>query len=100
MEPALTRRAFVGRLIGPTLLVLSAACTGQVPASPTSPPTLAPASVAPTPAAGAATGGKSGSPLPSFIPSQAVKADLPPPVSGVDAGYLAYPRNPAPSVTD
>ncbi|MBV9582626.1 MAG: extracellular solute-binding protein [Chloroflexi bacterium] len=38
--------------------------------------------------------------LPTYIPSQAVKPDLPPPLAGVDAGYLSYPQNPPASVTD
>jgi putative aldouronate transport system substrate-binding protein len=96
---AISRRAFVGRIVGPTVLLLTAACSSQAPVQ-TSSPTAAPAAAASTPPAATAAQTRAGSPLPTFIASQAVKADLPPPVPGVDAGYLAYPRSPAPSVTD
>jgi putative aldouronate transport system substrate-binding protein len=44
----------------------------------------------PTSAAGAGSPVK----LPSYIPLQAAKADLPSPMPGVDPGYLTYPANP------
>jgi putative aldouronate transport system substrate-binding protein len=112
---ALTRRGLVQRVIGSTVLVLVAACSAPAPAlapgptqaqpaptqapAPTAAATLA-ATSAPAAAKPAATPMTSGKVLPTFSGSQAVKPDLPPPLPGVDAGYLSYPRNPIASVTD
>jgi putative aldouronate transport system substrate-binding protein len=65
----------IGAVVGVPLL--QAAC---VPAPP--PPSATPTAVA------------SAARLPSYIPLQSAKADLPPPLPGVDPGYLTYPSRP------
>jgi putative aldouronate transport system substrate-binding protein len=75
--------------MGSSLVMLAAACS-------------APASLPLVNRSGAATSAPTASAskvLPTHIESQAAKPDLPPLASGVDAGYLSYPRNPSSSVT-
>jgi putative aldouronate transport system substrate-binding protein len=104
----LTRRGFVRQVIGGGAMVLLAACSAPAPTSTSSGTTAGAAQggagTGATPAVGAtnagAAAGGAGSALPSSIPARAATPDLPPPVAGVDAGYLAYPRNPIASVGD
>jgi putative aldouronate transport system substrate-binding protein len=87
----MSRRTCLRYIFGGGTLLLLAACT---PAAP--PPPSTPAGAGKPTAAGAATGLV----LPSFIPSQTTKPDLPAPMDGVDAGFLSYPRTPVASVSD
>ena len=85
------RRSFV-RLSAATVAGLVAvpsllsACTPVAPTAPSGAPA----------AAGKPTGVK----LPTYIPSQAVKADVPGTAEGVDPGYLKFPETQAKTVTE
>ncbi|MBV9597984.1 MAG: extracellular solute-binding protein [Chloroflexi bacterium] len=104
---AITRRGLIRCVLGSGVVALAAACSAPVaaPAPTQQQPTMAVATSASvatsptaTPTASSSAGGSKV--LPMFIASQAVKPDLPPPLPGVDAGYLSYPRTPPMSVTD
>jgi putative aldouronate transport system substrate-binding protein len=99
--------------MGSSAVVLAAACSAPAPTQ--APPTAAAATAVPTTgtaatnstatpvvtsAAAAVPTASASKVLPTFIQSQAVTPDLPPPLTGVDAGYLSYPRTPPASVTD
>src|SRR5262249_51215254 len=114
----------IQRVMGSGVVLLVAACSAPAPISaptqappptvvPTVAPTSAPAAATAVPAATvapaasatsapatAAPAASASKVLPSLIPSQAINPALPPPLTGVDAGYLGYPHNPPASVTE
>ena len=93
-RPGLDRRTFL-RLTAATSVGLSAlleACGTSIP--------LAPSAPTAAPRAGAATAsGAASSSLPTYVPIQGPKPDLPGNDEGLQDGYFTYPKNPFKSVT-
>jgi len=116
-QAELNRRSFLKLACSASVIsgagLILAACGGassgvtQPPATSAGASAAPPASVAATPSAGASAASSSGAisassgfKLPTYVPSQAVKPDLPGTPAGLDAAYFTYPKNPAKSVAN